>query len=597
MDSKGVAVSALKKAAILDINKGHLDKAVVKLQKLLQVCKARKEDAASKSTIPLWSMLGEAYKKQNSLQSAVRVFKHVLEIDPESLLGHIQLMNVYQLMGKYEESLVEGRFIKSLKLPVHLQEHFDLQYSYVVSLLAKSKETFEEKVELIKEIFPSLNALLKKGMKSVCLLKTLEGVCWIIQGFHGEAFMKSTQILNLSDYGISTKIDLANRRCEYLKLILEKNNKFADSWYDLALCLLGLFDYTGEKQHLESSANCIKVAINSKCSMQKKSQYYLSLGVVYSKLFKLRKASHCFIRSIQLNKLNDKAWCALSLIYLRSGQYTPAFQTMQLAQQVNPDYMITWFAHALHAESTNHYETMDLYRHTIFLYPHKLAVQKYSYYISKALESKKKIDQHTMIDCKKVLSLCDFAIMNPRSLLAIVFLAERFWYLEQAFRRISSIQDYPMAQKHIGRITVKATMGESNDAAGSKLSNLAALYKTNIDDMLETIKLIPNVGKLVQATKAGDVEEFSEVFVPEFYPLVVCLFLLYGFEVTDGLKQALKSKRPLHSLADIYPEGLRSIEELNFQKEEGIVVTEDNLTTRLYALLKRRAESLSSVES
>jgi hypothetical protein len=56
------AFVALKRAAVLDLNKGNLDKAVEKLQKLVRIIVAS-GNASSEliSSFPIWLLLGEAY--------------------------------------------------------------------------------------------------------------------------------------------------------------------------------------------------------------------------------------------------------------------------------------------------------------------------------------------------------------------------------------------------------------------------------------------------------------------------------------------------------------------------------------------------------
>lgn len=54
------ALVVLKKAAIVDLNKGNLDKAVEKLQKLVRISVASGSTDVI-STVPLWLLLGEAY--------------------------------------------------------------------------------------------------------------------------------------------------------------------------------------------------------------------------------------------------------------------------------------------------------------------------------------------------------------------------------------------------------------------------------------------------------------------------------------------------------------------------------------------------------
>lgn len=55
------SLAVLKKAAVTDLNKGNLDKAVERLQKLVRISGTTGDSEEAISTIPLWLLLGEAY--------------------------------------------------------------------------------------------------------------------------------------------------------------------------------------------------------------------------------------------------------------------------------------------------------------------------------------------------------------------------------------------------------------------------------------------------------------------------------------------------------------------------------------------------------
>jgi tetratricopeptide (TPR) repeat protein len=137
--------------------------------------------------------------------------------------------------------------------------------------------------------------------------------------------LDTSKRLNLSSFGIDNRLQLIEKRIEALTTILNGNVTFSDSWNDLALCLADKFRFTNDESVFDKAEQFLKKAILLPSSAQKRSNYWFNLGVLQSTRLRLSKACHCFIRAIQLNEQNAKAWYALSLVYKKSGKVDLTF--------------------------------------------------------------------------------------------------------------------------------------------------------------------------------------------------------------------------------------------------------------------------------
>ena len=90
------ALFALKKSAVSDINKGNLDKAVEKLQKLVRIAESKKSEGDTLATVPLWALLSEAYKQKGNFPSAARVNQTILSIAPNSASASFQVCSRFE---------------------------------------------------------------------------------------------------------------------------------------------------------------------------------------------------------------------------------------------------------------------------------------------------------------------------------------------------------------------------------------------------------------------------------------------------------------------------------------------------------------------
>jgi len=113
-------------------------------------------------------------------------------------------------------------------------------------------------------------------------------------------------------------------------MILDKKNTVEDS---LEMCL-----------------TCLRKAILLAKSDSKRAEFYCNLSKVFIETGDFQKVQHCLIRSIQLNRQCDTAWCMLSLLYLHFELYDDAHNAAINAQKINPRLPEAWCSQALHAQ-------------------------------------------------------------------------------------------------------------------------------------------------------------------------------------------------------------------------------------------------------
>ncbi|KAI6182281.1 hypothetical protein M3Y97_00363100 [Aphelenchoides bicaudatus] len=326
---------ALKKAAILDLKNGNLDKAVEKLQKLVRISNVAGLSEAT-STVPLWLILGETYKQKFNYLSAVRVFLSVLEIEP-NVSARLQLIELYRVIGQLDNSVEVARTLeKEGNCPENLKAFFLINYAYSLVLYAQSVQSIEEQKPLFEELFPLLINL-TNDEHSLILQKTLAIALEIVQSADSDEFPGLCQTLNLPALGINNRLELIEKRVAALKIILEGNLTFSDSWNDLAICLSELATLNGDETMMDKAEKFMERAILLPSSAQKRSNYYFNLGALKSKRLRLSSAAHFFIRALQLNDQNAKAWYALSLIYKKVDKIKESHEARLKAQQIDPD--------------------------------------------------------------------------------------------------------------------------------------------------------------------------------------------------------------------------------------------------------------------
>ncbi|PNF23763.1 hypothetical protein B7P43_G16832 [Cryptotermes secundus] len=137
-------------------------------------------------------------------------------------------------------------------------------------------------------------------------------------------------------------------------------------------------------------------------------QHWNLLGVIASsvELSNLDLAQHAFIKSIQLEKNNAITWTNLGTLYLYLNEIQLAHEAFKVAQRSEPSYIESWIGQALVAESMNHEDAMDLFRHTTQLGIHMESCIGYSHWVCSTLKnSDNQNDPHYTYSIEKMFAV------------------------------------------------------------------------------------------------------------------------------------------------------------------------------------------------
>ncbi|KAI6228999.1 hypothetical protein M3Y99_01158500 [Aphelenchoides fujianensis] len=536
-----MAANTLKKAAIADINRGLLDKAVEKLQKSVRISASKGAAADSSSTVPLWALLAEAYKQKGNLPSAARVNQTILEIVPDFPHARLQLIEIYRSMGQYEKSVEQARLLtEGNNCPDHLRPFLALHYAHSLVLYVQTIQLFEKRLELLAECIPLIQSLVQSD-KTVLFQKILAIFLGVVQKMSVSMFPLIKQKLRLEELGIADRPSLLEKRMAALSRVLRSNSEHADSWNDLSLALAEL---------------CLKRAISLPASAQRRSVFWANLGLLQVKKLEIKRAAHCFIRALQLNQRNDRAWCSLAIVSMRAGQVQEAISFLQTAQQIDSDLMETWCGLAVHAELTGHFDAMDLYRHSMVLRPNRFAAIKYSFFVTQSLMNKMPVTEATMVDLERVLDLQYANGHDEKLLLSLAVLAERFWELEAAIRFASQLNlSDGQNRGHYARMLLKARQGDAScdnavDTNDAFVQRLLTLYRSTNEDLLQMLLNIPLFNRLFSAIAADDPGTFRFMYSPSLFPMVALYSIL--FQKTQQVEQVVvRDHRLTHELSSL----------------------------------------------
>lgn len=112
---------------------------------------------------------------------------------------------------------------------------------------------------------------------------------------------------------------------------------------------------------------------------------------------KYQIAQHAFIKASQLDKNNASIWSNIGILYYLIGNKILANKALKKAQQFNPDCYQSWIGQALIAESVEHDDSMDLFRHSSQLGFHRESSLGYAEWVCKTvLQTKEKSEKKSI---------------------------------------------------------------------------------------------------------------------------------------------------------------------------------------------------------
>lgn len=386
--SAGAAKWAWLRRGLYYLKAGHHSQAVADLQAALR---------ADPKDCNCWESLGEAYLSRGSYTTALKSFTRASELSPDSTYSVFKVAAIQQILGRYSEAIAqyqliikkEEDYVPALK---GLGEcHLMLGKAALVDFLDGKA------VDYVEQALGYFTRALQHRADVSCLWKLMGDACTCLHPVspakvnvrvsgallgqqEGQEVLRKDELLHLGG------------RCygRALKLMSTSN-----TWCDLGI------NYYRQAQHLaetgnsmndltellEKSLHCLKKAVRLDSNNH---LYWNALGVVtcYHGVGNYALAQHCFIKSIQAEQINAAAWTNLGVLYLATENIEQAHEAFQMAQSLDPSYLLCWIGQALIAERIGSYETMDLFRHTTELSMHTEGAIGYAYWVCTTLQDK-----------------------------------------------------------------------------------------------------------------------------------------------------------------------------------------------------------------
>ncbi|KAG1676497.1 Tetratricopeptide repeat protein 37 [Nymphon striatum] len=351
-----------------------------------------------------WELLAEAYKSRGSYNAAMKAYTKAFELNEESIYCRYQVAVLKKKLGLYSEALEHFRFVLDKK-----PDYVPAAKDFVSTLLLLAKSHLENSfnkscISCCQEAISVLSSILSVRSNNICLWKLSGDTCSILAPISADiislsipAGIFSKLFQSTGSKYIANKSEILNlgSRCFGQALTLSSEN--ASLWHDLGLNYLYQAEECNDLALRENLYQRSVISLKKAVMIFPKSQtMWNSLGVVATKSGAINHAiaQHAFIQSIKLENSNVIAWTNLGLLYLSVGNIELAHKALKIAQAAEPSYGNCWIAQAIIAETIQHEETMDLFRHSTELTKHNEAAIGYASNVCQALKEMKDHSSH-----------------------------------------------------------------------------------------------------------------------------------------------------------------------------------------------------------
>ncbi|KAM3722269.1 SKI3 subunit of superkiller complex protein [Dirofilaria immitis] len=582
---------ARKRLALLQLQNGNIDAAIDQMQHIVVL---------DKTDTRIWTALGDAYKKRGNYQSAIKAYKEAIDLELDNEVAEIQFIQMCQVIGQFEEAIEQC--LKLIERVENGRSNTNCVYLLYAESIVKlaQKSAYSMKFDLLNQFFGLVENVFDRNPEFILPFKLAADALLLASRYHVDTFH---HFEFPQTWKIGSILDAIELAIHFYCFMVKTHSNWASAWNDLGVALLRKYQLTKNNSEFANIIECFKRAIKLCLSKTTKSVYWTNLSEAIGTLGNALMVQHCLIRALQLNIRNDTAWFLLGLLYLKFSQYHLARQTLDMAQKINPESAEIWCVLATMAEAENHYDTMDLYRHSLTLKPTELAVKKYTYYLMKNLAEGKQSDDATMFDFESVHEILGVSKRTDEFIFFVSLLAEHFWYMDYAMHYINCCHDWPsedVCKLHRQRIILRSGnqhLLEKVDA----LQNLSVLYSSTTLQIYEKLLLECSIyANLFSAVEQNDIERFRAISMNSKnkiqIPLLVAALLYFEKKLDDNFVNVLHDIRPRHQIVLVYPACKEDDENdefsYNITEEQGekTVVRYDNMSKRLCDLLALRVE-------
>ncbi|VBB29025.1 unnamed protein product [Acanthocheilonema viteae] len=582
---------ARKRLALLELQSGNIDAAIDQMQCIV---------ALDKTDARFWTTLGDAYKKRGNYQSAIKAFKEAINLESDNEIAQIQFIQMCQVTGQLEEAIEQC--LELIRRVESGQSNTNCVYLlYADSILKLAQESaYSLQFNLLNKFFGLVEKVFGQNPGLILPFKLASDALLLASRYHADTFQ---HFEFPKTWKIESVLDASELAIRFYCFIVKTHPNWAGAWNDLGIALLRKCQLTEDNSGYWNLIECFKRAIKLCLSKTTKSIYWTNLSEAVGLSGNPLTIQHCLIRALQLNIRNDTAWFLLGLLYLKFNQYDLARQALNMGQKINPESAEIWCILATLAEAENHYDTMDLYRHSLTLRPTELAVKKYTYYMMKNLAEGKQSDDATMFDFESVHEIIGVSKRTDEFIFFVSLLAEHFWYMDYAMHYITCCHDWPnenICKLHKQRIALRSGnqhLLEKTDA----LQNLCVLYSSTTLEIYGKLLLeCPTYAQLFFTLERNDVEHFRTILMNSKnkiqIPLFIAAVIYFQKKLNDDFVNVLRDVRPRHRIVLLYPACKQDDEtdefsyNINEELGEKTIVRYDNMSKRLCDLLALRID-------
>uniref|UniRef100_A0A914WE84 Tetratricopeptide repeat domain 37 n=1 Tax=Plectus sambesii TaxID=2011161 RepID=A0A914WE84_9BILA len=496
---------------------GRAAEAVDVLQALVRV-QADNADA--------WELLGDAYEARGAYESAVKCFERVVALRPDDCAyAKTRAAAIDVHVGDFEAAIDTCRAVLAQQPDQLLANALLSKALLKLAALHWDDTRYERALEDLVAFFHAAAKFVALSDSS-CAWKLLGDGCELLTRF-GNVRIAALKLKLPTAWHADSRLMAAKRAVNcYINALRRNGAQTAAAWHDLAVALLRVVecDSVGAQGGMaEQAVSCLKKAISLAESDQLASVYWTTLGAALQVQERRELARHCLVRALQLDKFNATAYCHLGLLYLSNGMIDLAHEALSKAQDADPSLAASWCYQAIIADTVDHYDRVDLFRHTLQLSNLPIAAKNYAYFVLKNLVDDRNIqsgEKHSLAVCSArdaLQKLTAIDASNSDYLVPLSLLMERDAMYSLALSQLIRGEITPSDDVNAIRLKIKLfengctkNMAGIDAATQSLLTCLQSLYSANLDELSRLLSSNKTeLGSFLEAVKSGAIADSS----------------------------------------------------------------------------------------
>ncbi len=273
--------------------------------------------------------LGMTYLKMRRLENAVSPLEKTVQLNPKNIEAHYQLANAYEELQEFSKAAEMYKSYLSLKPETAWSGYLRLGLCYLElgqfeDAVSSLKEAAREKPEDVKISYNLAEAYDKAGQYDKAQ-ETYEYLTKIdpdsTTSYYGKIFRMYDQA------------GMYDNAVEAAKKIIELNPKSELAIYNLGI----MYSKMGKHQEsIDAFNQALKVRPDYDLA-------YFNIGLSYFKLKKYKEAVESFKKFVEITPDNADAWHNMAVGYMQMKNFEAAIEPLRKSIELRPDYGTAYY--------------------------------------------------------------------------------------------------------------------------------------------------------------------------------------------------------------------------------------------------------------